>query len=240
MSEVHVTIGIPTAGMCRMGFTYSLAGLTAYTAAKGIPSRQESISTVKVDVEESSTIQSNRERMVRKCIDEGRTHLLFLDDDMVFEPDILDRLMNRRQEIVVCNYMIKSEPEEHADWVALGLDGRRIPTTKNSYGLVPIYASGIGVSLFDLEVFKRTPQPWFQPNFVAEKSTYTTEDYPCFERLRAAGATVYLDQDCSKLISHLGTKAWNWEQWVSPAPGKVEEPVTRPTLELASPKYRKA
>ena len=239
MSEVHVTIAVPTSGMVRAGFAYSLAGLTAFTAGKGIPSRQESMSSVKVDFEESSVIHGNRERMVRKAIDEGRTHLMFLDDDMVFEPHILDLLMNRRQEVVVCNYMIKSEPEEHADWVSVGLDGRRIATTKDSYGMVPIHASGFGVSLFDLEAFKRTPQPWFEPRFVKEKSSYTTEDYPCYERLRAAGATVYLDQDASKLVSHLGTKAWNWRQWVSPMPGKEEAAAPRPHLELASPKYRK-
>jgi hypothetical protein len=135
-----------------------------------------------------------------------------LDDDMIFHPTILDVLAGRRQEVVAVNYLIKTDPAESAEFVACGLTGGRIRTREQDTGIVPIAYTGFGASLFDLEAFKRTPQPWFQPRFDPATDTYTTEDNPCYERLRNAGATVYLDHDASKLVSHLGTKAWHWSE----------------------------
>lgn len=208
MSEIKLVVAIPTAGSVRMGFAYSLAGMISKTAAHGIPSRPEASLEVKMDVVESSVIHTNREQLAKRAIDAGMTHLMFLDDDMVFEPHILDMMLGRRQAVVCTNYLIKTEPA--ADFVAVGLNGNRVKTTEGTTGLVPIAYSGFGVSLFEVEVFKRTPQPWFLPKFIPESNTYTTEDNPFYERVREAGFPVYLDQDASKLVSHLGGKAWNW------------------------------
>jgi hypothetical protein len=204
-----------------MGFAYSLAGLVAYSAANGVKSRPEAVCQVKMDVQESSVIHTNREQIVARAIAGGQTHLMFLDDDMVFEPHILDVLMGRRHPIVVANYMIKTEPASEADWVAVALTGNRVPITEETKGIYPIASSGFGVSLFEVEVFKKTPQPWFAPKFIPETNAYSTEDYPCYERLRNAGFTVYMDADASKLVSHLGSKAWNWKEW-NPKPKSSE------------------
>lgn len=193
-----------------MGFAYSLCGLTSYIAAKGIKSRPESAIEVSLDVQESSVIHTNREQIVSRAIAREATHLLFLDHDMVFEPQILDVLMGRRQKVVCTNYVIKSEIPT---FVAVGLNGERVATCDDSTGLLPIAYSGFGVSLFELDVFKRTPQPWFLPKFVPAANQYTTEDNPCYERIRDAGFEVYLDQDASKLISgHVGLKGWRWQE----------------------------
>lgn len=191
-----------------MGFAYSLCGLTSYIAAKGLPSRPESAVTLSLDVVESSVIHTNREQIVSRAIASEATHLLFLDHDMVFEPQIIDVLFSRRHGIVVTNYVTK---EASPHFVAVSLADQRVPTAKESTGLAPIAYSGFGVSLFETQVFKKTPQPWFLPRFIQETNSYTTEDNPCFERLRASGHTVYLDHDASKLISgHVGLKAWAW------------------------------
>lgn len=197
--------------MVRMGFAYSLAALISKLAAQGVPTRPESSMSVKMDVNESSVIHSNRELLVRRALDEGQTHLLFLDDDMVFEPTILDVLFSRRQPIVAVNYLIKTEPPL---FVAVALDGtRRIVTSETTMGLIPVAYTGFGVSLFETRVFRETPQPWFLPEFSPKDNCYTTEDNPCFARLRAAGFPVYVDQDASKLVSHVGHHAYHWTQW---------------------------
>lgn len=207
---IKLVIAIPTAGMVRMGFAYSLAGMVAHVAANAIPQRPESTIELKMDIVESSVIHTNREQLVRRAIDAGQTHLMFLDDDMVFEPQILGIMLGRRQPVVCTNYLIKTEPA--ADFVAVGLNGQRVATSEHSTGLVPIAYSGFGVSVFEVGVFKDTPQPYFLPKFIPESNSYTTEDNPFYERVRNAGHTVYLDQDASKLVSHLGSKAWNWRE----------------------------
>lgn len=210
MTDIRLVIAVPTAGTVRMGFAYSIAGLIARVAAEGIPTRPESVIAIRMDVVESSVIHSNREALCKRAIGADMTHLLFLDDDMIFEPQALDIMLGRRQQVVCTNYLIKTD---NPDFVAVGLNGRRLPTLPESTGIQPIAYSGFGVSLFEVEVFKRTPQPWFLPKFIPESDTYTTEDNPFYERVRDAGHQVYLDHDASKLVSHLGTKAWNWKEF---------------------------
>jgi hypothetical protein len=212
MPDVKLVIGIPTAGKVPMGFAYSLAGMIAKIGAHRIPTLPEAIIEVSMDIVESSNWITNREQLARRAIDSGKTHLMFLDDDMTFEPQILEIMLGRRQQIVCTNYLIKTEPACKAEFVAVGLDGKRVPTKESSVGIEPIAYSGFGVSVFDVEVFKKTPQPWFLPDFDQASNSYTTEDNPFYRKTREAGHTVYLDHDASKLVSHIGAKAWNWKE----------------------------
>lgn len=195
-----------------MKFAASLVGMVAKFSAGGVPTVPEAKISLSIHALESSNWITNRERLVRDSINAGETHLMFLDDDMEFDPRILDVLLGRRQQIVVTNYLIKTEPAASAEFVAVGLDGKRLPTRESSVGIEPILYSGFGVSVFDLDVFKRTPQPWFMPDFVPESGEYTTEDNPFFRRARESGFTVYLDHDASKMVSHIGAKSWNWSE----------------------------
>src|SRR5512139_3888099 len=182
LPDIKLTIGIPTAGRVCMGFAYSLVGMVSKLAAHGLPTLPEATIECNMDVVESSVIHTNREKIVARAIENGRTHLMFLDDDMVFEPQVLEIMLGRRQPVVAVNYLIKSEHDPQ--FVAVSLDGKRVQTTKDSTGLVPIAYTGFGLSIFDLEVFKKVPQPWFQPQFVPEKCEYTTEDNPCYAKIR--------------------------------------------------------
>ena len=212
-NRIKIAISIPTAGTVRMSFAYSLAGLIASFAGRKVPTVPEAEITMHLAVLESSNWITNRERLARMAIDAGDTHLMFLDDDMIFEPQVLDYLLGRRQPIVCTNYLIKTEPKDKAEFVAVGMDGQRLPTREESVGIQPILYSGFGVSLIDVEVFKKTQQPWFLPDFhAANGGEYTTEDNPFFRRAREAGFPVYLDHDASKLVSHCGNAVWNWKE----------------------------
>ena len=210
MTDLRIGIAIPTAGTVRMAFAASLVGMVAKFAAGGVPTVPEAKISIALHVLESSNWITNREKLARASIDDNETHLMFLDDDMVFDPRVLEILLGRRQAIVTTNYLIKTEPP--TDFVAVSLDGQRVPTKAESTGIQPIAYSGFGVSLIEVEVFKQTPQPWFMPDFNAEQSEYTTEDNPFFRRAREAGFTVYVDHDASKLVSHMGSRAWNWSE----------------------------
>lgn len=209
---IKLAICIPTAGMVRAGFAYSLAGMVA-KLSQGVPTRPESGLDITMDMQESSVIHSNREQLVKRAITSGKTHLMFLDDDMVFQPQIADILLGRRHPVVCVNYLIKTFPLE---FVAVAENGRRIVTEEKSTGIQEIAYSGFGVSLFEIEVFKKTPQPWFLPEFVPESDAYTTEDNPCFRRIREAGFKCYVDHDASKLVDHRGTANYSWKMYRRP------------------------
>ena len=217
MNDIDLVIATPTAGTVRIDFAYSLVGVVSYLGANCLPSRPESTVSVTVDVAASSVIHSNRETLVMRAIENKRTHIMFLDDDMAFEPRVIDVLFSRRLPIVATNYMIKTVEKDK--FVAVGLDRRtRVSTLRNSTGLVPIAYTGFGVSLFEMAVFRSTPQPWFAPKWIEDKKVYTTEDNPCYERLANAGFPCYLDQDASKLVTHLGGSSWKWDEYQAPKP----------------------
>ena len=210
MSEIHIHLAVPTAGMVPMPFAYSLAGLVANFAANKVPTVPEATIKLSLRIVQSSNWITNREKLAKGAIDEGATHLMFLDDDMTFHPQVLQIMLGRRQDVVVTNYLIKTEPPK--DFVAIGMNGERLPTVESSTGIQPIIYSGFGVSLITTEVLKKTPQPWFMPAFNAERCEYTTEDNPFFEKVRNAGFTVYLDHDASKLVGHIGNATWYWNE----------------------------
>jgi hypothetical protein len=213
LSKIQIAVAIPTAGTVRMSFAYSLCGLIASFAGRKVPTVPEAEITMHISVLESSNWITNREKLARMAIENGDTHLMFLDDDMLFEPQVLEMLMGRRQPIVCTNYLIKTEPACSAEFVAVGMNGQRLPTRDSSVGIEPILYSGFGVSLIEVEVFKKTAQPWFLPDFSdKDGGEYTTEDNPFFRRAREAGFPVYLDHDASKLVSHVGPKVWNWKE----------------------------
>lgn len=210
MSNIRLTVAIPTTGTVKMGFTYSLVGMFSFMASRGIPSLPEQTLDVTMDVNESSSIHTNRELLVRRAIDTNRTHLLFVDDDMVFEPNCIDMLFRWRQPVVATNYAIKTSP---ISFVAVGLDGNRIATTQYSQGLVPVAYTGFGLSLFAIDVFRHIPQPWFQPEFCQAEGIYTTEDNPCYRKIRESGVPVYIDQEASRLVKHIGLKSYTWQEF---------------------------
>jgi len=212
---IKLAIAIPTAGMVRAGFAYSLAGAIG-RLTQGISTRPESGIEIAVDMQESTVIHSNRELLAKRALTSGKTHILFIDDDMSFEPQVLDIMLGRRQPVVAVNYLIKKFPPE---FVAVAENGRRIITDDKSAGLQEIAYTGFGVSLFETQVFAKTPQPWFQPEFVPEADSYTTEDNPFYRRVREAGFKCYIDHDASKLVTHIGgTVSWTYKQYVRPSP----------------------
>lgn len=209
-----IYICVPTAGTVPMPFAYSLAGMVANFAASAAsgPVIPERPVTLSLKVIESSNWITNREKLARNAIDDPEcTHLMWLDDDMSFDPGILNVLLSRRQDIVVTNYLIKTEEKD--SFVAISLDKKRMPTRECDTGIVPITYSGFGVSLISAEVFRKVPQPWFMPRFLPEVSEYTTEDNPFFALAREAGYTVYLDHDASKMLRHIGRRAWDWREF---------------------------
>ena len=212
MTDVRLVIAIPTAGTVPMPFAYSLATMLSYTAAKGVRTLPEATVDITMQIVESSNWIENREQLAEHAIEAGCTHLMFLDDDMSFEPQVLEILLGRRQQIVTTNYLIKTENwQTDPQYVAVGLDDKRVSVGADKTGIQPVAYSGFGVSIIDVDVFKKMPRPLFMPDYNPETKKYTTEDNPFFRRAREAGFTVYVDHDASKLLTHIGRSAWNWK-----------------------------
>lgn len=205
---MKVLVAFPSSGTVKSGFAFSLATLTAAAKylADHVPGESFALSLARQD---GSVIHGNRESLVMDALKTDSTHILFIDDDMEFHPKAAALLLSRRLPIVAVNYCMKTREKT---FVAVSKDGaRRVQTTIDSTGLEEVAYTGFGLCLIELEVFRKTPQPWFLPLWVADQKCYTTEDNPFFARAREAGFLCWVDHEASKLVSHVGAKAFKWD-----------------------------
>jgi hypothetical protein len=208
--EIRLTVGVPTSGFVRSGFAHSLCNMMGHLCSIGIRSKGTTNLIIQLEMVEGSVIHTARETIVLKALETKSTHLLFLDDDMIFEADILDTMFDRDVPIVLTNYLLKTEDPV---FLIADLNGQSVVTNEQSTGTQVVASGGFGVSLFKMEVFKKTPQPWFLPLWVKDREMYTTEDVPFFYRTRKAGFQAVVDHDASKKITHIGNKRWNWKEF---------------------------
>lgn len=208
--EIRLTVGVPTSGFVRSGFAHSLTNMMGHLCSLGIRSKGATNLIIQLEMVEGSVIHTARETIVLKALETKSTHLLFLDDDMIFEADILDTMFDRDVPIVLTNYLLKTEEPV---FLIADLKGQSVVTNEQSTGTQVVASGGFGVSLFKMEVFEKTPQPWFLPLWVADRQMYTTEDVPFFYRTRKVGYQAVVDHDASKKITHIGNKRWNWKEF---------------------------
>ena len=82
---MRLLIGVPTLDYVHTEFMRCLIALINRL-------RDDNI-TFDVDIESGTLVYLARERIAHKAVNEGYTHVLWLDSDMVFNADLLDDLM---------------------------------------------------------------------------------------------------------------------------------------------------
>ena len=143
--------------------------------------------------------QRGRNQLVRWMLDAGDEWLLFLDDDHVFAPDLLTRLLSHDEPVVAGLCLRRDEPYGPFCFQSVVSPGVFMPVDLNTYDpgeLVPVAAVGTGAMLIRREVFETLPDPWFR---IAESG----EDMLFCQAATAAGFPVYVDLGAS--VGHLTT-----------------------------------
>ena len=146
-----------------------------------------------------------RDRIAELAYEEGMDYLFFIDDDMLSQPDLFERLYKHQKDIVGALAFTRFGPHKPVIYV---LDEGFDPIEKKAYytskaylnypkdTLVECDAVGFGAVLIDCKVLKKVRRPWFTP------ATGKGEDIQfCFEA-RKAGFKVYMDT--ATKLGHLG------------------------------------
>lgn len=197
----NVAILTPSSGICRFKYAQSLANLVLYFCTHEVDEEMKE-QGISLGGQQSFSTSCNREMLVDGVIEKDFTHILFIDDDMKFEPDILHVLARKKKDIVVANYKKKLQGEQ--EWVATGLNKRDIRSQKHCVGLEEALHVGFGLSLISLEVFKKIEKPWFPVPYNLSTSNYVSEDYMFCRAAREAGYKIYVDHDASRRVKHIG------------------------------------
>jgi len=209
--SMNVVVAIPSYGQTKNVFAISLAKMVAYFAQHRVdPAFSDQ--AMDFDVREGSGVGSNRDWLIDRALEKpGMTHVLFIDEDMAFEPHTLHVLASRKLPIVGCNYRMRHPP---AEFTALALNAEgRIDTTTESTGVEECLVMGFGFSLIERKVFEALPRPRFLAFYADDH--YSTEDTPFFLNARKEGFVAHVDHDASKLIAHRGDVTYRWNRTYS-------------------------
>lgn len=185
-----VAIAVPTGGSVKTLTFYSIVRMIKQTKHDWLLMTQT-----------GCLIHKNREILVGRAIDEGCTHILFVDTDMSFEGDALDRLMAREKDIIGVASHLKKLP---LTYVLRNEDrnGNYVWEEFPNEGLLKCAGVGTGFLLINLEVFKKIPHPWFFFESNDKGDLVCGEDMWFCELARKAGYEIWVDRNVE--IKHIG------------------------------------
>lgn len=103
--SMRLLIAVPTTDYIHADFVKSLCNLQSELSRKKVD--------YKVEIQSGTLVYIARNKLANKAINEGYTHVLWFDSDMVFSEQILDDLMFCGKEMV-CGAFVSRKPEYRA------------------------------------------------------------------------------------------------------------------------------
>jgi len=186
---MKVMIAVPSFGTPAPEFWEALLGMVTYTAR----CRPEIIVNY---ARETRTFRDfARNTLAQGAIDHGQDAILFLDDDMVVEPDTLARLVDADRPVVGALCAVR-HGDHHASAYRSNGDGRYHPIKRlPPNGLVSVDMTGAACLLVRTSVLRTLGDTWFR------REGSDGEDVYFCKRLQGAGIPVVVD--CAARIGHL-------------------------------------
>ena len=184
VKNTKVLIGVPTVEMARRAQFYDYLNLL-----------EKPIGTVQTTAHGQSPAK-NRNLIIRQAIQHQCTHVLFIDDDMTFEPDTLNRLLAHDKDMVTGFYLMRNYPHKPILFDMREKDGSCRPwwPSDEQRGLVKVVNAGLGMCLIKIDVFLKMPEPWITLGELTKDDW--CDDISFFNRARDLGFELYCDLDC--------------------------------------------
>lgn len=154
-----------------------------------------------------SLIHDGRHQACVSAIKKGCTHILMIDDDMQFTPDLLDIFFARKVPVIAANCLRKRD--QKAEATAIRLDG----TFHNPHARADfeeVASVGTGIILIDLNAIQHIPAPFFSSPWMEQIQSHQGEDYYFCSKAREYGVKIYVDNLVSNASAHMGEYAFHW------------------------------
>lgn len=207
---VKVAIGLPhVTSEGHPDFTDSLIGLITYSLSIGI------------EIVRVATYRENitfaRNKIASAALEQECDYLLFLDDDMVFKPDLLEKLLAHKTDVVAGLAFMRSEPHEPAMFKLNSDNTTYDPIFQWHTGaLAEVDAVGMACTLINMNVLeamkpisqfhKKTWGFFDNVNLLGEDLRF------CF-KARQCGCKVYCDT--AQVVGHIVTKVIAYGDYAS-------------------------
>ena len=195
MNMNKITVGIPTNRGLRPKMAQSLLNLVVHGGYEFHI----------VVAEEGYTIAENRNYLTVQALNNNSDYLLMIDDDMTFEPDMLDKLIENKKDIIGVAYHPRSETGEIIKYldevVSVKIEQSTDPKYKDTF---ECHATGTGIILIKCNVFKKMSRPWFMFEYYPTGQCKLGEDWYFCREAKKAGFTIWTDP--KPRVGHIGEK----------------------------------
>lgn len=136
----------------------------------------------------------NRNYIAAQATKNGCSHLLTVDDDMIYEKDTLEKLLAHDKDIIGGIYNVRRIAENPE--VVEFLDDKR------PEGLFECGALGGGLMLIKTDVFWKVPQPWYGYEWYPTGMVKKSIDWYFCHKAREAGYKIWCDANVK--AKHIG------------------------------------
>ena len=188
-------------GICAYG------GFPPETVASLLSLNARSKTPLQIHIAAYTYIHVARTNLLHEAIEAEATHLMFIDNDMTFPPDAIDRLIAQEKDIIGGLYKKRIEP--HDSVVKIRSENRLIdpPIQSKTYKVDVI---GTGFMLINMNVFNRMKPPFFYHGKGEEFGLKQNELYDLGEdttfclKARECGIDIWCDPTLD--IGHIAQK----------------------------------
>lgn len=194
------------------GWAYDLVHLSSYFVARGgfVPETGKTF-TLGFNWCMTSILPEGRHRLVEAIKTKPDVQkILWIDTDMRFPKEALHMLLRHDLPIVAANYVSRRPPFRFTSGT---LDNTMLETRPGDTGLVEVGHVPFGFCLTDVSVFE-DDGPWFAFDWQRDEENAARwkvigEDVFFCREVRARGHKIFVDQELSNLIGHIGEFEYN-------------------------------
>lgn len=153
--------------------------------------------------ENGYTIAENRNYLAVQALNKKCAYILMIDDDMTFEPSLIDDLISNKKDIIGVAYHPRTDMQGKLKFLDethyIKLEQSTDPKYKKTF---ECHATGTGIILINCEVFRKTPRPWFAFETYETGCNKLGEDWYFCKEAKEAGYKIFTDPRIK--VGHLG------------------------------------
>lgn len=152
---------------------------------------------IRVEIARGSNIAENRNGLTQRALDAGAEWVFYVDDDQIFPPETLHRLLDLNKPIVSGLYVQRQFPFRAHVYNTKDENGFQAPrplTTNDSGPLGNLLSTGAGALLVRREVLDALSPPYWTLGQLDQVSW--SDDFEFLRKAREKGFEVVCDTDC--------------------------------------------
>jgi hypothetical protein len=156
-----------------------------------------------------ANIENMRNEIVAEALKSRCTHLLMMDSDQIYDPQTITRLLSHKLPVVGC-LVYRRYPPFDPLMLKGTIGGYSTISEWEPDSLVEVDATGTGCIMFETEVFRVLPYPWFR----FRQGPYGApvgEDFGFCYDLKEKGYNIFVDT--SIVAGHLSQMVINDGTW---------------------------